>query len=131
MPKFSKASMSKLLTCSDQLQKLFLEVIKYYDCTITEGFRDEATQNKYYNEGKSKVKWPNGQHNKMPSMAVDVAPCIDGKLTYDTNQCYNFAGFVLGVAAMMSIPIRWGGDWDGDRNIKDQTFNDLVHFELK
>lgn len=26
--------------------------------------------------------------------------------------------------------IRWGGDWDRDHDVKDQTFNDLVHFEV-
>ncbi|MFQ5990813.1 MAG: hypothetical protein ACE5NA_00110 [Nitrospiraceae bacterium] len=41
-----------------------------------------------------------------------------------------FGGFVLGVAEMMDIPIRWGGDWDGDRTFRDQNFNDLSHFEL-
>jgi peptidoglycan L-alanyl-D-glutamate endopeptidase CwlK len=26
--------------------------------------------------------------------------------------------------------IRWGGDWDMDNDLSDNTFNDLVHFEL-
>jgi len=29
----------------------------------------------------------------------------------------------------MRLGFTWGGDWDGDGNIKDQTFYDLVHFE--
>jgi len=40
------------------------------------------------------------------------------------------SGFVLGIAHMKGIKIRWGGDWDGDTKMNDQKFNDLVHFEL-
>lgn len=130
MPKFSKSSLSKLKTCDEELQKLFLHVVTHFDCTIVQGHRDKRTQNKYYKEGKSKLQWPNSNHNSKPSRAVDVAPYLNGSVSWDKDQCYTFGGFVLGVAAMMRIPIRWGGDWDGDKNIKDQTFNDLVHFEL-
>jgi len=28
----------------------------------------------------------------------------------------------------MEIPIRWGGDWDRDHCLSDQSFDDLVHF---
>jgi hypothetical protein len=41
-----------------------------------------------------------------------------------------FAGFVIGTAALMGISIRWGGDWDRDTYTKDNSFDDLVHFEL-
>ena len=130
MPKFSKSSLKKLQTCHEDLQKIFLHVITHYDCTIVQGHRDKKTQNKYYNEGKSKLQWPNSKHNSNPSRAADVAPYIDGEVSWNKEQCYVFAGFVMGTAAMMRIPIRWGGDWDQDNNIHDQTFNDLVHFEL-
>ena len=36
---------------------------------------------------------------------------------------------MLGVAAAEGIKIRWGGDWDRDNDLADQSFNDLVHFE--
>jgi peptidoglycan L-alanyl-D-glutamate endopeptidase CwlK len=51
----------------------------------------------------------------------------------DTKRFYHFAGFVLGVAksSKIAIPIRWGGDWDSDNDLNDQTFMDLVHWELK
>ena len=67
-------------------------------------------------------------HNSDPSRAVDVAPYpIDWN---DTERFGRFAGFVLGMAAAMGIPLRWGGDWDRDNDTHDQKFNDLVHFEL-
>lgn len=134
MSKFSQKSLEQLATCHPDLQTLFNVVIKYFDCTVTEGFRDATAQNKAFAEGKSKLKWPNGNHNKSPSTAVDVYPCpIDFN---DTRRFYYFAGFVLGIAKQLkaegkiSHSIRWGGDWDSDTEVKDNTFNDLVHFEL-
>ena len=31
---------------------------------------------------------------------------------------------------MKGIPLRWGGDWDVDTELKDNDFDDLPHFEL-
>lgn len=130
MPRFSRGSMQRLKTCHEDLQLLFLTVVRNYDCTITDGHRDKATQDKYFKQGLSKLKYPESKHNKKPSMAVDVAPFVSGKLSFDHKQCYNFAGFVMATALTLGIKVRWGGDWDQDRDVKDQTFNDLVHFEL-
>ena len=38
---------------------------------------------------------------------------------------------LLRVAAGLDIEIRWGGDWDGDNEFTDQSFDDLVHFETR
>lgn len=129
MPSFSQKSLDKLNTCHPDLQKLFKEVIKHWDCTVLEGYRDQATQDEYYRTGKSKLKYPNGKHNKTPSLAVDVVPYpIDWN---DKERFRAFGGFVLGVAATLNIPLRWGGDWNGNKNFKDESFIDMPHFELK
>lgn len=125
---FSESSTRNLQECHPLLQRLFHEVIKVIDCKVIEGHRKKADQDSYYYAKKSKVKWPNGKHNKLPSEAVDVAPCpIDWN---DLKTFYHFAGIVRGIASMMGIKIRWGGDWDGDNDLNDQSFVDLVHFEL-
>ena len=86
-------------------------------------------QDKYFNEGKSKLKFPHGKHNADPSNAVDVVPYpVDWE---DTDRMYYFAGFVKGIAAVMGIPIRWGGDWNDNTEVKDTNFKDLPHFELR
>lgn len=131
MNKFSDKSLDRLKTCHEDLQALFLEVIKHFDCVIIEGHRDMETQNEYFRTGKSKLEWPNGKHNSIPSLAVDVAPVKNGKIDWnDRVQFYFFIGFVKGIASQMGIKIRSGGDWDGDNDLKDQTFIDLPHFEL-
>lgn len=134
MPKFSSQSTWKLLSCHPELQLLFNEVIKTFDCTILEGFRNEEAQNKAFDTGNSKLKWPNGKHNKSPSMAVDVSPY---PVQWDKiNRFYWFAGYVMGIAqklkdeGKMKMSVRYGGDWDSDKDITDNKFQDLVHFEL-
>jgi peptidoglycan LD-endopeptidase CwlK len=134
MPKFSQESFSKLSTCDLDLQALFFEIIRTVDCTIIEGYRNQEDQEKAFALGKTKLNWPDGKHNHQPSYAVDVAPYpVDWN---NFRRFYWFGGYVLGIASRlkeegkMTHAIRWGGDWDGDRNFDKQTFNDLVHFEL-
>ncbi len=128
MPKFSDESLGKLLTCDKRLIALFEAVVEFYNCTVIEGHRTERDQNTDVAKGLSKLPWPTSKHNSSPSMAVDVVPYpIDWK---DTRAIHHFAGFVRGLAAAEGIPIRWGGDWNGNFNLKDQEFSDLVHFEI-
>jgi peptidoglycan L-alanyl-D-glutamate endopeptidase CwlK len=127
MPQFGKTSLEKLATCHPDLQKLFSEVIKHYDCTIIEGHRSDEDQLKVFNAGKSKIK-SGGKHNHSPSLAADVVPWpVDWS---NKNKFYHFAGKVQGIAQMLHIKIRWGGDCDCDNDLKDQNFYDLPHFEL-
>lgn len=126
MARFGKRSKERLATCDERLIKLFNEVVKTFDCTVTQGNRSVAEQEKLYKEGKTKVKF--SKHNYIPSLAVDITPYpVDYE---NTDRHYYFGGYVLGVAEKLGIKVRWGGDWDSDRETKDQTFNDLVHFEV-
>ena len=127
MPQFGRRSKEQLSSCHPDLQRLFNEVIKHYDCTVIEGHRSNEKQLKAFNAGKSRIK-SGGKHNRSPSFAADVAPWpIDWN---DKDRFYYFAGKVQGIAQMMNIKLRWGGDWDCDNNLKDQTLYDLPHFEL-
>ena len=74
MPRFGTKSKMQLHTCDERLVDLFREVVKHFDCTVIEGHRGKEKQNEAYNKGNSKIKFPNGKHNKSPSVAVDVAP---------------------------------------------------------
>lgn len=134
MPAFSKKSFTALSTCHPDLQTLFFEVVRNFDCTVLEGYRSEIDQNMAFRRGATKLKWPDSKHNCRPSMAVDVVPYpIDWK---NTNRMYWFAGYVMGIAQKLkdegkiTHAIRYGGDWDSDKDINDQSFNDLCHFEI-
>ena len=129
MPKFGKRSKRRLATCDERLQKVFNEVIKHVDCSILEGHREKERQNQLYDEGKTKVLYPDGRHNDYPSNAVDVVPYpVNWE---DRERMTLFAGFVIGVANQMGINLRWGGDWDQDFEVQDNKFDDFPHFEIK
>ena len=128
MNTYSKSSTSKLETCHNDLQVVFSILLDDFDHTILCGHRNEEDQNEAYDEGKSQLQWPDGKHNEYPSIAVDVIPCpIDWR---DRERMTYFAGQVIATGRNLGIKIRWGGDWDQDTKLKDNKFDDLVHFEL-
>lgn len=128
MWRYSEASEAKLRQLDPQLARVMREVIKLMDVTIVTGYRIKSEQDRLYAEGKSKLQYPDSKHNTFPSRAVDVAP-----YPYDEEDRERFtymAGMVLGVALRLGIKLRWGGDWDQDGEVKDNSFDDLFHFEL-
>jgi|TARA_R100000951_G_scaffold1557_5_gene3276 peptidoglycan L-alanyl-D-glutamate endopeptidase CwlK len=101
------------------------------DFTVIEGHRTVERQNELYRMGKSKIDGytRKGKHNYSPSLAVDIAPYpIDWT---DVNRFYFLGGVIKATAKELGYDLRWGYDWDGDGDFKDQTFNDGPHFELK
>jgi hypothetical protein len=133
MPKFSRVSASRLETAHPDLQRLFNKVVEYYDCVVVCGARSKEEQDAAVAAGNSTTPWPKSKHNRVPSLAVDVSPYDRPAAPIDWNDRERmtlFAGFVIGTAALMGISIRWGGDWDRDTYTKDNSFDDLVHFEL-
>lgn len=129
MAAFGEASLKQLDTCDDRLKRLFLDVVEGWDCQVLEGKRSEAQQKINVANGVSKTMQSKHVYPlDGPSLAVDVAP-YPVKWT-DLPRFYAFAGFVIGTARKMGLTLRWGGDWNSNRDFSDQRFNDLPHFEL-
>lgn len=123
MPHFSEKSLTRLATCDERLQRICMELIRQFDVTILQGYRDQQEQDKACKEGKSTKHWPNSKHNHHPSIAVDFAPYpIDWD---DRERFFYMAGLVMCIANFMGIGIRWGGDFD-----MDTDFIELPHFEI-
>ncbi|MUK93745.1 M15 family peptidase [Aliivibrio fischeri] len=127
MNKFSPISATRLASCHPQLQAVFTKVLEICDCSILCGHRTEAEQNALPNSN-TQVRFPNSKHNSVPSKAVDATPYPYDE--DDRERFSYFAGIVIGVGASMGIAICWGGDWDKDNELKDNGFDDLMHFEL-
>lgn len=128
MFEYSQRSLRKLGETDPRLQDIFREVIKHFDNSIITGHRTEVSQELAFEKGLSKVRFPDSKHNSYPSKAVDAAPYpLDWS---DRERFTLFAGFVLGIAASKGIKLRWGGDWDMDTDVSDNSFDDLLHFEL-
>lgn len=126
MPEFSTKSKERLATCHKDLQTLFNDVIKEFDCSIVCGYRGQKEQDSAFAKGASKLKWPRSKHNINPAEAVDVMPYpIDWK---DIEKVKLFGAFVkskareLKKAGKLENRIEWGGDW--------QAFKDYPHYEI-
>lgn len=134
MPTFSTSSKQKLATCHPDLVRLFNEVIKHYDCTIIEGSRSDVDQKKAFKEGKSKLDGVNKKSLHQVSKTYPFSRALDASpfpIKWDDPQRFIlFAGRVQGIATALGINIRWGGNWDNDNELTDNSFDDLVHFEL-
>ncbi len=99
-----------------------------WDLIVLETERTPERQQQLVNSGASKT---------MDSMhlvqadglvhAADVAPWpVDWN---DKSRFYYLGGYVLAEADRLGVRVRWGGDWNTNTEVKDQTFNDLDHFE--
>lgn len=138
MPRFGDSSRMKLDTCHSDIQRLFLIVVRSYDCSVIWGNRGKVAQTKAFDSGNSKKQWPDSKHNKLPSDAIDIIPYPinwgDTGTTKERQKAiarfYHFAGYVEAKAENLGIKMRWGGDWDSDRDFSDQNFDDLAHWEI-
>ena len=153
MASFGTSSQKKLNTCEPKIRLICNEAIKYIDFSVITGHRTKEKQNALYPKF-TKLKWPNGKHNKFPSKAIDVAPYIQpyGTIFGNPNEIVHMMeltdvseaeakafvwksyarliGIMEGIALCNNINIRVGIDWDGDFDMLDQTFHDLGHWEI-
>jgi peptidoglycan L-alanyl-D-glutamate endopeptidase CwlK len=127
---FSRKSKTTLYTCDLKLQTVAFEVIKVLDITVFCGFRGQEEQDELHAKGLSRQTYPFSKHNQNPSKAMDICPSPWDFGDPELERLYFLGGLVKGIAFANGIGIRWGGDWDGDYDFNDQTFNDLYHFEL-
>lgn len=136
MPSFSEVSKQRLATCDPRLQDILNEAIKFVDFVVLEGHRDRDAQNKAVAEGKSQKPWPTGNHNSLPSRAVDIAPYYpDVKLDWSDVVAFGrLMGMVQLIGLQKGVRLRFGLDWDGDWHTvgKDpnEHFLDAPHVEL-
>jgi len=128
MPRFSESSRQRLLTCDGRLIHICSEIIPVYDFKVLYGHRGEDIQNRLFDQGLSKLRYPQSKHNSYPSLAVDLAPWpVDWQ---DEDRFCVLAGMVLYVGRKLGVNIRWGGDWDQDDVVADTRWRDLGHFEI-
>jgi|TARA_R110002167_G_scaffold112850_1_gene285540 peptidoglycan L-alanyl-D-glutamate endopeptidase CwlK len=129
MPKFGKRSKERLKGVDARLINVCNELIKIMDCTIIEGVRSDEKQNEYFKNGKSKKDGIVNKGMHQLGKAIDLAPYpIDWN---DRDRFHYMGGMVRGIAKQLNLKVRWGGDWDSDGQVYDNTFDDLVHIEIR
>lgn len=104
-------------------------VVSIMDCKVISGVRSLTEQRHMVSIGASKTM--NSYHLVQDTgygHALDLAPYpIDWN---DLNRFFALYGVGLAVAHEMGIPVVWGGDWNSNGVFKDQTFNDLPHWQI-
>jgi peptidoglycan L-alanyl-D-glutamate endopeptidase CwlK len=125
MPRLSQSSFERLDTCDTRIRRVIERAIKLVpaelDFTILCGHRNEKDQNKAYDEGNSKLRFPYSKHNTSPSLAIDIVPYpIDWK---DLDRFYRLATYIFRAAQLEEVELEWGGHWT--------RFKDYPHWELK
>jgi len=148
MPVYSQQSEGRLSTCHSDLQKVFRRVLEVFDHTIECGFRNKDAQDNAVLTGHSQTPWPTSKHNKIPSEAVDAMPWpysyadLEGKNGKGVQlralvRCGMFIGYVIATADEMyakgeiEAPITTGVDWDNDKNVIEERFLDLPHYQRR
>ena len=138
MSAFGRTSNARIDTCHPDIQRLFREVVKVFDCTVIEGRRTDARQVQLFAQGRTEpgdivtfadgvVKKSNHQTRapEVLSRAIDIVPYFaePPHVRWDDLHRFNrFAGFVEATALMIGVTIRWGGDF--------KKFKDWPHWEL-
>jgi len=104
------------------------------DFTVLEGLRTEARQRQLMQQGATKTL--NSRH--LTGHAVDLAPMLDGKVSWDWPLYHRLADIMRSASAHEKVPVRWGGTWkllsaiQGPITAKNlsRSFPDGPHFEL-
>ncbi|MGB0367937.1 MAG: hypothetical protein ACPGD8_00945 [Flavobacteriales bacterium] len=156
MNQFGSTSKERLNTCQQDLVKIFELAItrSNIDFGISQGARTWEQQLDYFQQGKSKLD-PRLSQNKTRAKHVtgngwrELSEAVDiyiyhpdyetrKKLAYDIPSLAYVAGVVQSCAKELLVNgeithiVRWGGNWDMDGIIlKDQSFDDMPHFELR
>lgn len=90
---------------------------------VLEGVRTVERQRLLVKQGASKTM--NSRH--IPGRdglgkAVDIAPLLNGKVSWDWPLYYRLADVIKEAAKIEKVPLEWGGDW--------RSFKDGPHWQL-
>lgn len=88
------------------------------DFTVLEGLRSRERQRQLVVKGASKTM--NSRH--ITGHAVDIAPLVNGKVSWDWQYYHPLAAAVKQAAREVGVIVEWGGDW--------RKFPDGPHWQL-
>ena len=133
MNKWGANSLVQRATSDPRLNAIGDVVLQIKDHSVVKGHRGEEEQHAAFiaDPQRSKLDWPDGNHNAYPSKAQDIRayPFPEKEQEQREEQLY-LLGLYRGVGAVMGIDLRTGADWDRDGEILDNGFDDFFHVEI-
>lgn len=125
--RWSVSSAQRQAEVTPFLQEVSDAILSYMDVSFICGHRGRAEQDEAYATGKSKLRFPQSKHNKMPARAMDLKP-VEAESS-NRRGFYFMAGFAVGYAAAKGRKLRSGADWNMNGKFTDNEFDDLFHLE--
>ena len=132
----SQKSLRRLEGLNPDLVKVVKRAIQItpIDFIVVEGLRTKERQAYLFEKGATKTM--NSRH--LTGDAVDLAPIVDNKVSWDWKYYYPLAEAVKEAAKQVKVEVRWGGTWkglsetefDNGRTVLSKTFPDGPHFEI-
>ena len=121
--KFGKRSLERLEGVHNELRLVLHKAIQLteVDFTVLEGVRSPERQQQLYDQGKSKTL--NSRH--LTGHAVDIAPIVNGKVSWNLKYYYIMAEAVQKAAKHYRTDIVWGAAWHTSINHSDLTPREL------
>jgi len=119
--KLSDKSLNRLQGVHPDLVKVVKRAIEItpVDFVVVEGLRTKSRQAYLLDAGKSRTM--NSFH--LTGHAVDLAPIVDGKVSWDWKFFHPMADAMKQAASELDVKLTWGGNW--------KTFPDGPHFQIE
>lgn len=132
--KFGKTSEANLVGIHPDLVRVVRRalLIASDDFKVIEGLRTAARQRELFAAGKSKTM----KSRHLSGHAVDLLPLRPGVNAWDHSVSTKNGVWVplfeamRSAAALEDVPLRWGGDFNGDGHLVGKDNWDSAHFEL-
>ena len=126
---FCQLCEEKILTLDPRLQPWARHFKQTFpDGHLSWGFRDEENQNRFFDEGKTRARWPNSKHNRMDGSGKPAAQAFDlfrirpdGVPEWRAEYCMEVWTELQAVSPQGLL--EWAGNWTG--------FRELDHIQLK
>ena len=119
--KLSEKSLRRLEGVHPDLVRVVKRAIEItpVDFLVVEGLRTKERQAYLLDAGKSRTM--NSYH--LTGHAVDIAPIVDGKVSWAWKHYYPLADAMFDAAKELGIKVEWGGRW--------RTFPDAPHWQIE
>jgi len=134
MFKLSERSLNRMKGIDPKLMNIVLLAIRRtpidFGVAWMGGLRTAEEQNQLFSEGFSQCDGYEKLSKHQSGDAVDLNVFVGSKMVENKEMLCVITGVMFACASELNTKIRWGLDWNMNSDIRDNTFNDIYHYEL-